>query len=120
MNVHLDRLFERALPALQGHARGAAQELIDDPSAELIDDQPTREGLQDLLATLQARSINASRKNMQIVGLDQLIRKLQDLPHSTQVLGYGFSSPDVSGIVYFAAAGNTPLGVTIVRHRVGH
>lgn len=114
MTVQLQNLFLDVRPALQGTAYDAAQIMLKDPEAILVDAQPTREAVRELLPVLRARAMNARRAGLRIVGLTVMIQRLENLSPAAEVLGYGVSSPRASGNLYFKASDGKPLGTTIV------
>lgn len=114
MSAELINLFLDARPILKGSIYEVAGAFLKDPDAQLLAKAPSVEQAHQLLPTLRARAVNAHRSGAKIFGLTSLIKQLECLPGSTEVLGYGVVSSRAAGNVYFLARDRKPIGIAVV------
>jgi hypothetical protein len=92
-----------------------ASVLLLDNYVRLIDNNPTREEVKQLLPTLKARQKISMHTGKNIYGLTQLIQILSKMTNNDSVVnGFGFKSSNVVGVFYYLELEDKPLGATIV------
>jgi hypothetical protein len=89
-------------------------ELLSEPDVRLLDGQPTREIVKDLLPTLKVRLKNTEITGRRVYGLANLIKTLSRMEKLDVIVGYGFISSRMGGSLYMTVDSDQGLGVSIV------
>lgn len=75
---------------------------------------PTRETIADLLPTLRARQGNALARGTLIFGQDGAVAAMSCMAPDAIVIGYGFLSSKMAGVLYLEEDCRRLIGVTVV------
>jgi hypothetical protein len=99
---------------LDNESYSKASVLLLDNSVSLIDKNPTREEVKQLLPTLKARQKITNHTGKKIYGLSQLIQIMSKINDELVVNGFGFKSSNIAGVFYYLKFDGKPLGATIM------
>lgn len=90
----------------------AIQKISNNIDIRLIEDSPTFESVNSLLPTLQARFKNAQKKNLNIIGIYEIIEKLKSINGNEIVIGYPYNSSKSAANIYYIRS--ELIGVNII------